>query len=86
MHIPGGAAANADSFLPMSATCMNILKLPAYSDIGSFARQRLKMTTRRPNLCLMLRVSAFNISPLVAETMRTKLVYAMNSNSGFFLA
>jgi ubiquitin-protein ligase E3 C len=34
MHIQGGAAANADAFLPMAATCMNILKLPPYTNIG----------------------------------------------------
>jgi len=51
MHVRGGD--NPDSFLPMAATCMNILKLPAYSD---------------------------------KDTMRLKLLYAMSSNSGFFLA
>jgi hypothetical protein len=35
MHFRGDAA-GADSFLPMAATCMNILKLPAYSDIGAW--------------------------------------------------
>jgi hypothetical protein len=80
MHIQGDAAAGADAFLPMAATCMNILKLPPYSDIG---------------LCVCVCVcvfhifsgdSAVDISCLLSETMRTKLIYAMNSNSGFFLA
>jgi hypothetical protein len=33
-----------------------------------------------------LRLFASAVSCTVADTMRTKLVYAMNSNSGFFLA
>jgi ubiquitin-protein ligase E3 C len=71
MHIQGGAPANANDFLPMAATCMNILKLPPYTDIGCF---------------IFLRLFASAVSCTVADTMRTKLVYAMNSNSGFFLA
>ncbi len=33
-----GAAVDAGEFLPMAATCMNILKLPAYADIGACKR------------------------------------------------
>jgi hypothetical protein len=87
MHFRGDAA-GADSFLPMAATCMNILKLPAYSDIGAwqFFNVARGFTFLYFRVLVSTSKSRLHSNSRAAETMRGKLIYAMNSNSGFFLA